>query len=278
MKEWFEVMRIEEGLWAIREPLHEEEVISYLLRGGDQALLIDTGMGIGDIRELAERLTDCPIRVVNTHSHYDHVGDDHRFTHVAIHKRERGAVERGVESERVSDLVGEDSFAGSIPDGFDPQEYRIRPARVDQTLSEGDMLSVGELQLEVLHTPGHSPGSICLWEASKRWLFSGDTIYRGPLFAQLPHSDLGDYVESMGRLSGLAPRVRLVLPGHGETPLGPLIIFQVAQGFQHILDGAAEYWYEQSPQFGRIRLYEFEGFSICLPEERTAAEAGQRPS
>jgi glyoxylase-like metal-dependent hydrolase (beta-lactamase superfamily II) len=266
LTEWFEVIRIEDGLWAIREPHHEEEVISYLIHAGDEALLVDTGMGIGDIRQLTEELTDAPIRVVNTHSHYDHVGDDHRFSHVAIHKRERSAVERGVEPERVAKLVGEGSFKIPVPEGFVPQEYHIRPASVDRTLSDGDKLSIGELQFEVLHTPGHSPGSICLWEASKKWLFSGDTIYCGPLFAQLPHSDLGDYVRSMSRLCGLAPRVRLVLPGHGETPLDASIIFQIAQGFQQILEGAVEYWYEESPQFGRIRVYQFEAFSIYLPE------------
>jgi glyoxylase-like metal-dependent hydrolase (beta-lactamase superfamily II) len=275
LRDWFEIVEIEKGLWAIREPLHIEKVISYLVQGVESALLVDTGMGIGNIREVVSGLTELPIQVVNTHSHYDHVGDDHRFASVAVHEKERSTIERGVDAERVAGLVSEETFKGPPPADFAAERYRIRPAAVSRSLADGDMIGLGGIELRVLHTPGHSPGSICLWEASHQWLFTGDTAYRGPLYAQLPHSDFDAYVKSMRRLSALAPQVRTVLPGHGETPLEPVVIFELAQGFQRIVDGAVEYWYEESPWFGTVRVYQFPGFAIYLPRGKSAGESGR---
>jgi glyoxylase-like metal-dependent hydrolase (beta-lactamase superfamily II) len=266
LEDWFEVTEVEPGLWALREPRHVEEVISYLVQGERSAALIDTGMGIADIRKVATSLTGTPIQVVNTHSHYDHVGDDHRFASVAVHAKEREAVERGVGGERLAALVGEATFNGPAPEGFSAQDYRIRPAKVSRNLAGGDVIGLGSVELRVLHTPGHSPGSICLWEPSKKWLFSGDTVYRGPLYAQLPHSNFGDYLESLQRLSELAPLVRMVLPSHGETPLAPALIYDMAKGFQRISDGELEYRNAESPEFGTIRIYQFEDFAVYLPE------------
>ncbi len=266
LENWFEVIEIEPGLWALREPRHVEEVISYLVQGEKSALLIDTGLGIGDIRRVTRSLTEAPIQVVNTHSHYDHVGDDHRFARVAVHEKERAAVERGVGTGRLTDLVREQTFRGVPPGGFDAEAYRIRPAAVSRGLAEGDVVELGGVELRVIHTPGHSPGSICLWEPSRKWLFSGDTVYRGPLYAQLPHSNLDDYVESMRRLCAFARQARKVLPGHGETPLEPALILQIAKGLQRISDGALEYRNAVSPEFGTIRLYQFEDFAVYLPE------------
>lgn len=272
MADWFEIIELEIGLWAIREPQHVEEVISYLVQGQEGAVLIDTGMGIGDIRQAASRLTDSPIQVVNTHSHYDHVGDNHRFARVAVHEKEKDTVVRGIGGERLAALVRQETFQGPPPEGFAAESYRIRPAAVSRSLADGDVIGLGGIELQVLHTPGHSPGSICLWEAANKWLFTGDTVYRGPLYAQLPHSDFEAYLESVGRLCALAPQVRMVLPGHGATPLEPKVIFEIAQGFQRIVDGALEYWYEQSEEFGTIRVYQSEDFALYLPGDKTAAE------
>ena len=71
---WFAVYRLPGEVYALYEPHHFQDVISYLILGKERALLLDTGMGIGNIRAVAERLTKLPITVVNSHSHFDHVG------------------------------------------------------------------------------------------------------------------------------------------------------------------------------------------------------------
>src|SRR5258706_6075323 len=71
---WFEIYRIRPGVFAIYEPKQFEEVISYLILGDDRALLFDTGLGVGKISAVVIRLTTLPVTVINSHTHFDHVG------------------------------------------------------------------------------------------------------------------------------------------------------------------------------------------------------------
>ena len=137
--------------------------------------------------------------------------------------------------------VEPEMFIKPPPVGLNPETYSIKPSRPNRQLKDGDTLTVGNRTLQVLHTPGHSPGSICLWEESAGLLFSGDTIYDDPIYVHLPHSDFDDYVRSLSLLCSLVPQVRKVLPSHGQTPLEPMIILKIAQAFQQVAQGGVEY-------------------------------------
>jgi glyoxylase-like metal-dependent hydrolase (beta-lactamase superfamily II) len=76
-------------------------------------------------------------------------------------------------------------------------------------------LELGDRRFHVLHTPGHSWGGVCLWDAGRRELFCADTVYQGEIFDFLPCSDVPTYVESMRRLRALP--VRTAYPGHGPV-------------------------------------------------------------
>lgn len=266
MHDWFEVTQVAEKVEAISEPHHTERVISYLIVGTDSALLLDTGMGIDNIRDLTGQLTDKPITVVNSHHHYDHVGDNHRFEHIAIHAAEADFLEREAPEELLLEAMRPENWFGALPDGFDPSGYRIVPSRADRLLDEGDLLDLGDRSLRVLHTPGHSPGSICLLDEEEGLLFTGDTVYAGPLYVQFEHSDFEEYRQTMERLSALAQHLQLVLPSHNETPLGPHILVEIAEGFEQIAAAAAAW---QPVQWvGRaVRRYDFERFAVLLPQE-----------
>ncbi len=84
---WFEVYKIAPGVFAIYEPHQAEEVISYLIVGNKQALLFDTGMGIGDIRKITTKLTSRPVVVLNSHTHNDHVGGNWQFARAKMPNR-----------------------------------------------------------------------------------------------------------------------------------------------------------------------------------------------
>jgi glyoxylase-like metal-dependent hydrolase (beta-lactamase superfamily II) len=77
------------------------------------------------------------------------------------------------------------------------------------------VIDLGDRVFEVLHLPGHSPGSIGLWEARSGILFSGDAIYDGPLLDEIPGSDIAVYRETMRRLQGLPARI--VHGGHDPS-------------------------------------------------------------
>jgi glyoxylase-like metal-dependent hydrolase (beta-lactamase superfamily II) len=103
----------------------------------------------------------------------------------------------------------------AVPEGFNPAEYRVTPARVTRSVDEGDIIDLGDRHFEVLHLPGHSPGSIGLYEAATSTLFSGDAVYDGPLLDELPESNIPDYVRTMKRLLELP--VRAVHAGHDPS-------------------------------------------------------------
>ncbi len=264
MSEWFEVSEVAENVFAISEPQHWEQVISYLIVGGESALLLDTGMGIGNIQELTGRLTEKPISVVNSHYHWDHIGDNHRFERVAIHAAEASLLEEAPQEGLLLEAMRPENFCGEAPEGFDPAHYRILPSKATRLLGEGDLLDLGHRRLKVLHTPGHTRGSICLLSEEEELLFAGDTIYVGPLYVQFAESDFQEYRETMERLSGLASTLHLVLPGHNQTPLDPHVLVEVREGFEQIAGGAVR-WQAMQSQWGPLRRYDFGRFGVLMP-------------
>jgi glyoxylase-like metal-dependent hydrolase (beta-lactamase superfamily II) len=88
----------------------------------------------------------------------------------------------------------------------------VKAAPVTRLVEDGDIVDLGDRRFEVIHTPGHSPGGIALFERASGILFSGDIVYDGPLVEDLAHSSAVDYVRSMERLLRLP--VRVVHGGH----------------------------------------------------------------
>jgi len=259
MSDWFHVCEIEERLWAIQEPCQDTTVNCYLLVGDEQAILIDTGRGVANICQIVEQITQLPVMVVNTHAHQSHIGGNDRFNRIAIHLGEADAL-----GQRKGGRGHRPSMQSWEPEsGRQPAIRRYSPRRPRTTLllKDGDALELGGRTLEVVHSPGHSPGSICLWDEAGGLLFTGDTIHHGPIYAQLGHSDLAAFYQSLNRLCKLAPSARLVLPSHGETPLAPSYIRRMAREFKRVLRGGAEYWFDETC-WGRIRVYRLDGFSL----------------
>jgi glyoxylase-like metal-dependent hydrolase (beta-lactamase superfamily II) len=99
--------------------------------------------------------------------------------------------------------------------GFALDHFAVRSAPLTATVRDGDILDLGDRVFEVLHVPGHSPGSIALWERSSGVLFSGDAIYDGPLLYDLPGCSLDDYARTLRRLRELD--VTVVHAGHDPS-------------------------------------------------------------
>ena len=137
--------------------------------------------------------------IVSTHGHWDHIGDNAR---VAEHTGAQIAVHR-LDADRLADPK-------PLWAPFD-----IPPSVPAVELSEGGEIRFGDIRLTVLHTPGHTAGSVCLLAPEEGLLFSGDTLFAGSFGrVDLPGGDAAAMVESLGRLAGLADGLS-VLPGHG---------------------------------------------------------------
>jgi len=219
---WFEVTQLTSGLFRITEPLCHRWVRanSFLILGRTRDILVDSGMGVAALRPIIERLSSRPPLIFTTHAHIDHVGSHPEFadSEILVHPAEamelaqsgqRGLLfpERSAEEVEALRRAGIDpsrSMVGAIPFvGYDPASYQRAPVEPTRLVSEGDIIETGDREFEVLHLPGHSPGSIALWERSSGSLFSGDAIYDGVIVDNLPGSDVNAYRATMKRIAGL---------------------------------------------------------------------------
>ena len=257
---WFEIYEVRPRTFALLEPNHYEEVISYLIVGDERAVLLDTGMGIGNIRVEVERLTNRPTVVVNSHSHYDHVGDDHRFSEVWAFDDdlEVGRIEGGLALPAAAPFVPPGSYRNP-PQDFDPAAYEIHPSPVTRRLHDLETIELGGRALTVYHTPGHSPGSVCLRDSLSGILFTGDTLYPGTLYAHFAESDFDAYRLSLGRLVDTLHQVSHLCPAHNEVGVHKDLLVSVWDGFERIASGLAEFYRQ-----GGVRIYVFAGYRVAI--------------
>jgi len=257
---WFEVYRIRPGVFAIYEPHQYEEVISYLILGSKRALLFDTGLGIGDMRKIITRLTRLPVTVLNSHTHFDHIGDNWQFRDIlgvnSSYTRNHSA---GAAREQLREVISPERICGNLPRGFQPKHYAIPRFKVSRFVKEGDLIDLGERRLEVLLTPGHCPDALCLLDRGNRLLFSGDTFYAGPIFLYLPETNLAAYGRSLGRLAQLVPQLDLVLPSHNFPAARPEMLDRLSEAFRKVMRGEASFTLS-----GGRREYKFDGFSLLM--------------
>ena len=233
---WFEVYRIRSGVFAIYEPRQAEETIGYLIVGAQRALLFDSGMGIGDVREVTAELTKLPVVVLNSHTHFDHVGGNWQFDTVYGMDTAftRGSARGGTE---VKGEIAAGQICGKLPEGFDATHYQTRPWKIARFLHDGDVVELGGRRLMVIATPGHTPDAICLWDAANGLLFTGDTYYKGTVWLYRPETDLAAYGRSVQRLAGLAPQVKVVLGAHNVPVMPPAVLPELAAAFEAVRAG-----------------------------------------
>lgn len=230
---WFDIRKIDDDITLLWEP----HVIPLMrcniwhVRGRDRDLMIDTGMGITSLRDAAKHLLDKKVTAVATHTHADHIGGHCEFDDCLVHSAEahnlKSPSEKGtllysdfsdaeVIQIRVAGYDIDGDLITALPHaGYDLRSYRINPAPATQIVDDGDVVDIGNRHFEVLHLPGHSPGSIGLWEAATGTLFSGDALYDGPLLDEIDGADIPTYVKTMKRLRELP--VRVVHAGHDPS-------------------------------------------------------------
>ena len=255
---WFEVYRIRPGVFAIYEPHQSEEIISYLILGSKQAVLFDTGMGISNMKKLAEGLTRLPISVLNSHTHNDHVGDNWRFHDVYGMGTEFTRTNAKGSTADAQAEIAPGEICGALPSGFDAKSYSTKPWHISHWLHDGDKFDLGGRTLQIIAVPGHTPDSIALYDAKNGLLFTGDMFYPGPIFLYRPETDLDAYVSSIRRMAAL-PHVDLLLPAHNVPVADPAYFPKVITAMEQVRSGKVK-----AEQRGDRKVYAFEGFSFLM--------------
>ncbi|MGD9512228.1 MAG: MBL fold metallo-hydrolase [Geminicoccaceae bacterium] len=213
--DWFRVRPLADGVTWIDEPWVKEfyRCNIWHLRGRDRDLLVDSGWGVVSLRVHIPLVTERPLVAVASHTHFDHVGGHHEFAERWAHRAEAGILDHPTRSNTlVEPYVTDEVFDGLPPLPYASTTYCPKPAPTTRVLEDGDVVDLGDRALEVIHTPGHSPGGIALFERASGILFSGDLVYDGPLVEDCPGADPADYVRSMRRLLSLP--VSVVHGGH----------------------------------------------------------------
>lgn len=234
---WFVEDAVNARLSVITEPYVHPFLRSNIwhLRGRDRDLIVDTGLGVGSLRrELPHLFLRDPV-VVLTHGHLDHAGGAHEFGECLVHPAE--GIERsqaaGLNGPALTESLGLDAAAlpGPLPKSmlsarptreFSVEAYRLQPVARYASVSDGTVIDLGDRRLQVLHLPGHSPGSIALYDEPGASLFSGDVVYGlddgDELLDEIRGANIDDYVASLRRIASLP--IRMTYPGHG-APLVP---------------------------------------------------------
>ena len=208
----------------------------FLLAGDEKALVIDTGMTGPDIRALVSAHTNLPFTLLNTHADRDHIGGNFQFDTFYMHPSEA-------------------AYYYNVQNG----KGRMMP------VFDGDIIDLGGRELEIIHLPGHTPGSITVLDRQNRALIGGDPIQRdGNIFMFGQQRDMGAYIASLRRLMR-RDGFDHIYPSHSEEKVGRDVIPLLIEGAEKIVSGAIPA--EQKEVFGKVISYYDVGVSrfLCEP-------------
>ena len=261
--DWFKAYAVAPDVYAISEPRQYEGVTSFLIVGSKRALLFDTGLGVAPIGEVVRRLTDRPVVVVNSHTHFDHAGGNGGFGDIRnVDSPYSRASARGEVPDSVAGYargtLAEDRVCGPLPAGFAGREYRLPRWEAAGHVVDGEQLDLGGRVLEVIVTPGHTPDSICLLDRANGLLFTGDTYYSGEIYLWSQETDVADYTASIDRMAALAPELKILVPAHGAPVAEPHRLDDLQDALAAIRAGASS---PEAAAADRL-LYRFEHFTI----------------
>lgn len=218
---------------------------AYLFLGEDKALVVDTMYESSNVLDEVRKITDLPLEVVLTHGHPDHIGGISAFSDCTIY-------------------IDEDD-AYMLPDGI-KADY----------IKEGDKISVGDYEFEVIEIPGHTRGSIALLDKGTGILITGDSVQEGPVMMFDEECDMETYQKSMEKLEAYKDDVKYVFAGHHDYPNGPEYITYCAEDAKAYLDGKLEPVPVTSWN-GNATVYYGEHVSFQLPALEEEAAPAETP-
>ncbi len=185
---------------------------SYLIRGDYKNVLIDSGVDKNfsklqkSLLILGLKIRDIDI-VINTHEHFDHIGANRYFQDYSLIAAHRFAATK---------ITVEDRYVTMYKSG----DLNAPSLKVHFWLESKSRFNLGNYSLNIIHTPGHTSGSICIYEPVRKILFTGDTVFAGGTLSYIGESgSVGDYIDSISHLA--TRKINEFYPGHGKISKSP---------------------------------------------------------
>ncbi len=208
--DWFGVRALDDATIAIGEPAYHQRNWSYLISDADDSLLFDTGSGRRPVAPLVARHGRARVEAFPSHMHFDHLGNINAFGPVIVADL---PMLRAIETDGMLTPT-ETMFLGAS------EAVPAPTFELGRWVAPGETVKVGERALQVMHTPGHSPDSVSLWEPDRNRLYAADFIYCGALYAQTPGASLRDYVRICEQLLNELPEQVEIVCAHGQSENG----------------------------------------------------------
>lgn len=269
--DWYKVYEVGKGVYAIAEPYNFQEVISYLILGTEEAVMFDTGMGLSSIASVVKELTDLPITVINSHTHYDHMGGNYEFDKVLSMNTDytRKRAKNGMNHSLVAHEVTTEAICLDHLPELDTATHHIKPFIITDYLEDGTIIDIGNRQLQVISVPGHTVDAIALLDEANGYLWTGDTFYEAPIWLFDDGTDLAVYQRSIEKLAKLAGSLTTVFPAHNTPVAEPIRLAELTEAFAQVLNGTKKALGndESAHVSDNAALFEFEHFSFMIRKD-----------
>ena len=265
-QDWFKVYVVGDRVYAIAEPFNFQEVISYLVLGSEKALLFDSGMGMASIKSVTEKITDLPVMVINSHTHYDHIGGNYEFDTILAMDTPYtiNRATNGISHKRVAHELAEEALClEKIPE-LDTLNYKINPFSITTFIKDGSIIELGKRNLKIIAVPGHTPDAIALLDEENGYLWTGDTFYEAPIWLFDPETKLNDYHQSIKKLADLSSKLKKVFPAHNTPIAEPVRLVELVNAYEQIINGVKK---AVTSDNDNTSLFEFEHFSFMIRSE-----------
>ena len=234
--QYFDVSKHKDHLYVIKEnisvvhPVYRNDPLNmYLILGSHSALLLDTGCGLYPLKPVVDDLIgDRKLFVLNTHTHWDHILGNNEFDEVYVHKNEAKIVSKPYDLSFLIDSPCE------IVKKYEKHHFLIPPAKIIKKIKDEYQFDLGDISIDVIHSPGHSPGSLCLLSNNNE-LFTSDVAYYGDTF--LPRRKYFPKVlKSLSKLINLCKEHNIIelYPSHQKYPCDITLLTDLSAGITNI--------------------------------------------
>jgi len=215
----FKITKLNNRVFSIQEniseihPIYRNDPLNlYIVLGSKRAILLDTGCGLYPLKPIVKDIIEGrELIVINSHAHWDHILGNHEFEEVYIHKNEANII------KNYYNLTFLRNSPRKSVKKYEKYNFLIPPADKILNLHDRDIFDLGDLNVEIIHAPGHSLGSICL--KTNNILFTGDVAYYGDIFLP-PRSEFPIVLKTLSDLINISEKYEdiILFPSHCKSP------------------------------------------------------------